>query len=256
MTTIDRRSLLRGAAMAAFAAPLAPKFSWARTTLSGGGCCLCHRLYGANGTQGMLGSEIAGGDIVRSTGDAETDHFLGMALVRLATTFKVTPGFGFYDDRDSPNAFANQKTLLETGPGTVLMGKKFFAQQMAQDDDAGLTVIAILAHEFGHIVQMQRGYGDVLERMDRTQMPLELHADFLAGFYLAGRKAEHPNLNLQTVGAVFNSLGDTDFNGRQHHGTPEQRTIAITAGYNQGKTGTHDVDDAAQSGVAFVQRMM
>jgi predicted metalloprotease len=169
--------------------------------------------------------------------------------------FKVGPGFVFYDDYRVPNAFATPKTLLPERRGTVLMGMRLFSRYMT-NGDAGMTVIAICAHEFGHIHQMQSTYNAQLSRLDETAKPVELHADFLAGFFLANRKEEHPDLELQGVGATFDRMGDTDFNSPQHHGTSHERIAAITAGYRFGRSGRHDIDDAARAGLEVVARMV
>jgi hypothetical protein len=262
MTSMSRRSILRGASMAALASSFGTPVAAASPALSpAGGCLACQIARMRLGTV-RLGTQTHGilsrspGDITikRSSGDAATDHFLGLALLRLSTTFKVNPGFAFYDDKAAMNAFATDLTLAGNGPGTVLMGERLFGQLMRQGGDGGVTIIGICAHEFGHIEQMQSGYSETLSQLDDTAKPLELHADFLAGFFLALRKAEHPDLNLQTVGAVFNQLGDTDFASPQHHGTPQERIAAITAGFGFGKDGKGDVAQAAKAGLQFVKR--
>jgi hypothetical protein len=210
-----------------------------------------------------LVAHSAGGDftsepgdlvITPSSGDTGTDHFLGLALMRISRKFEVAPGFGFFDDGDKPNAFATDRTLAGNGPGTVLMGKNLYRLIMTQTQDSGLALITMCAHEFGHIHQYSSSYKADLEGLDRTVKPLELHADFLAGFYLADRKAEHPEFSLRTVGAVFEVLGDTNFSSPQHHGTSAERLAAITAGFDFGKTAGRRIDAAAQAGVKYVER--
>jgi hypothetical protein len=186
-----------------------------------------------------------------SSGDPELDRFLGRALARLATTFKVHPGFAFYDGR--ADAFATDRTLLPDTRGTVLMKREFYTGKMRLPDH-GMTVIAVCAHEFGHIYQYQHGYKDRLARLDRTHKPIELHADFLAGFFLALRKKDYPDLDLQSVGKTFYEFGDNDVDDRDHHGTSDERIAAVTAGYDFGRSGDHDIDEAAQAGAEWVAR--
>jgi hypothetical protein len=253
MTTITRRSLIGGVAATA----IAPSFACAAGPAAATpcGCCCGFAVT-------RLVSHSAGGDftsepgdiaITPSSGDTATDHFLGLALMRIARKFEVAPGFGFFDDGDKPNAFATDRTLAGNGPGTVLMGKNFFRIIMTQTQDSGLALITMCAHEFGHIHQYSSSYRPDLEGLDRTVKPLELHADFLAGFYLADRKAEHPEFNLQTVGVVFEQIGDTHFSSPQHHGTSAERLAAITAGFEFGKTSGRRIDAAAEAGVNYVQ---
>jgi hypothetical protein len=258
MMNMSRRSMLRGATMAALATSLGCASAAAAQGLRpSGGCFLCQmaRLRLGPDASGIFTSSPGNIAITRTSGDAGTDHFLGLALKRLATTFHVSPGFAFYDDARAPNAVATDKTLAGNGPGTVLMGQRLFRMIMSATHDAGMTVIAICAHEFGHIHQYETGYRERLQRLDSTAKPLELHADFLAGFFLALRKAEHPDLDLQTVGRFFNMMGDTDFTNPQHHGTPQERIAAIEAGFNFGKGGKGDVAQAAAAGTRFVSRV-
>ena len=84
---------------------------------------------------------------------------------------------------------------------------------------------------------------------------VELHADYLAGFFLANRKREHPTLSLQNVGRTFERFGDTNFGHWRHHGTPEERIAALEAGYFKGKSTHSTVMQAAELGAAFVRRL-
>ena len=249
---LNRRSLL-GATLAggALSVALAAAAS-ARTAGSISACPLCQasRSYGVNG--GAAESYIR---IAKSSGDAETDRFLGSALGRLSSTFKVSPGFAFFDDSKSENAVAIRETLLGNGPGTVLMGMKLFGRLMARTNDGGITVIAVCAHEFGHIYQMYAGYETPLNQLDtRTNRPHELHADFLAGYYLALRKTEHRQLDLREVGRELHALGDTAFTSRQHHGTPDERVGALAAGFKFGSQGNADIPAAAKAGFDLIRR--
>ena len=107
------------------------------------------------------------------------------------------------------------------------MGKTLFAQ--LNSDDGGMAVITICAHEFAHIRQMASSCHSALLIIDTTSRPLELYADYLAGYYMALRKREHGNLNLQKVGRTFYELGDTDFiaaaswNGAGTHQSDQRR---------------------------------
>jgi hypothetical protein len=251
---LNRRTLLGGAstAIAGLAlARLAP--AMARPTPAFGGCFLCDRArLNYSGSESTDTGPLPSGTVLRSSGDPETDKFLGLALLRLATTFEVAPGFGFYDDRDGENAFATPDSLTaEEGFGTVLMGENLFRQLMS-GDNFGMTVLAVCAHEFGHIHQMRQRYMASLVALDTTIKPVELHADFLAGYFLALRKADHPELNIQTVGAVYETMGDNAFTPPGHHGTSRERSAAILAGFNQGRSGGA-INQAAQAGVAYVR---
>jgi len=230
----------------------------AHATAAAGGCLLCReaRRLQQPGALGMVANPDGGTRIYTSCGDAQTDRYLGLALKRLAETFRVAPGFAFFDDERGSNAFATNRTLLDDGQHTVLMGKRLFAEQMRQDNDLGTTVIAICAHEFGHIYQMTYGEHARLAEMDATVRPLELHADFLAGYYLNLRHNDHADLNLPAVGQAFYNMGDTDYNAPAHHGTPQERIRAISAGYAFGHDQAGDIDSASRAATALVRQML
>ena len=241
MKTLNRRLLL-GAALSLACTPLGcPPPASAQTAGRADSCPRCRKPL------------PAGMKVARRSGDAETDRYLGRALGRIAGTFGVSPGFGFYDDSAGLNALAVRETLLDNGPGTVLMGMHLFGRLMARVRDGGITVISVCAHEFGHIYQMKAGYERRLRELDDTNRPFELHADFLAGYYLALRKAEHPELDLSAVGGVLHSLGDSDFAAPDHHGTPEERVGALSAGFKFGQDGSRDIAAAAHAGFLLVR---
>lgn len=257
MTVMSRRTLLWTAGMGLVGAALAQRAGAAVPVLQGG-CCLTAPV-----AQLGLRTEAlaASGDehevkLYPSSGDRVLDKFLGKGLARLATSFQIQPGFGFYDDSDAPNALATKDTLVEGTWGTVLMGMTLFRRRLAEGHDDGMTVIAVCAHEFGHIHQMRAGYHAQLARLDRTTKPIELHADFLAGYFLGLRKQEVPELNLQGVGAAYERLGDTHFGARQHHGTSAERIASIEAGYAFGHEGRRDIAAAANAGAQFIQRFL
>lgn len=254
MKMLNRRSLL-GTGLVAATLPVAlAAGASAQPAGPSGGCALCE-LNGLFFGRNRGSTKGRGIRIAASSGDAETDRFLGSALQRLSATFQVSPGFAFFDDGENENAFASRDTLLGNGPGTVLMGMKLFGRLMTRVNDGGITVIAVCAHEFGHIYQMYGGYEAPLDQLDRsTNRPHELHADFLAGFYLGRRKSEHRQLELREVGRELHALGDTNYTSRQHHGTPDERLGALAAGFKFGSQGNADIATAAKAGFDLVRR--
>jgi hypothetical protein len=252
MPSITRRATLRTgtACLAALAVSARP----ARARPIWGGCLSCRDAAALRA--GLLATSADDITMFSGSGDADTDHFLGLALRRIAVTFAVRPGFAFYDDHRAPNAFATSRSLLPDSTGTVLMGRRLFAERMRADGDAGMTIMAICAHEFGHIHQITHEYRQALEDLDETARPIELHADYLAGYFLALRKQEHSEFDLQTVGRQFFAMGDTDLASPQHHGTSEERIAAISAGYQFGRAGATDIAAAAVAGLRLVRGML
>jgi hypothetical protein len=68
------------------------------------------------------------------------------------------------------------------------------------------------------------------------------------------RKAEHRQLDLREVGRELHALGDTAFTSRQHHGTPEERVGALSAGFEFGSRGNADIAVAARAGFELIRR--
>jgi hypothetical protein len=63
-----------------------------------------------------------------------------------------------------------------------------------------------------------------------------LQADFLAGWYLGNRSRSNgyqlTEQDLESALRSFYESGDYEFTNAQHHGTPEQRVAAVSAGYS------------------------
>jgi predicted metalloprotease len=98
-----------------------------------------------------------------------------------------------------------------------------------------LAVAYIVAHEYGHEVQNELGldqrYGGQL-----PTMAFELQADCYAGNWAKNADDEH-RLESGDLDEALNSalaVGDFDTTQPGHHGTPEQRKEAFTAGFQSG----------------------
>jgi hypothetical protein len=180
--------------------------------------------------------------------DPQQRKAFGKALVRLSTAFGVQPTFGFYDDGGQPNAQASPDDA-------VIFGRSLFADQISRYQDQGLSVLAICAHEFGHIVQFHSQLERALLRGQSTVKRLELHADFLAGYYLGFRKRADSTLRLWSIGDTLNRIGDLLVTSRNHHGTPQERVAAAEAGYNVGVDNGANFQSAIQQGVQYVMEL-
>jgi hypothetical protein len=112
------------------------------------------RLYPALGDLPDGGSGYK--NITRTTGNRDIDVALDKAISRLSADFHVTPGFGFFDDSASPNAFAMDRGIFPGTSQTVLFGSTCYSQWMDYDP-SGVTIIAVIAHEFGHVMQFASG---------------------------------------------------------------------------------------------------
>ena len=130
--------------------------------------------------------------MLRSTGDSGLDRSFDRALQRLAETFEVWPKVGFYDDDDAPNAMAMRYDVSGSIEFAVVFGRTYFKKLMSYDP-SGITLLQTAAHEFAHVWVYRDGLFDKIRGGERTVRRVELHADFLAGYYLGVRKRDNPS---------------------------------------------------------------
>ena len=193
----------------------------------------------------------------RYSEDQRLNSSLGKALVRMSQSFEVEPGFAFYRGAKSDNAVAIKAQLTIEGysrrDGLIALGSELL-ERLKSGDDEGISLLAVLAHEFAHIYQYQNNIEDVLRENGRVKL-LELHADYLAGFYLGMLKRRVPGAKMWYSGRLFDELGDYEFNEKSHHGTPEERVSALEAGYfgviNKNITALSQVN---KNGIKYVKK--
>jgi hypothetical protein len=167
-----------------------------------------------------------------SSNDKEVDQICAGAERDLRREFRVSPHTWFYDDGAHPNAFATW--LLRSGfkgDGTVCLGIRYIKQATRRNElnrQWKTRLTGIMAHEWAHIVQFNRGH----------RVPgkfTELHADFLAGWFLGRTTSARPGSpDQQRADGLyrFGGMGDFEYSNPQHHGTPGERAGAITKGFD------------------------
>ena len=231
------------------------------------GCLITSEGYQQYRTQGEAVYPLTEGLIARNrywhtSGDPAVDRDLDRALGVVADLFVVNPAFGFYDpskldnpagfEREGMNAFASGENTDITGTrGTVAFGWDLFRQEFYQHDSTGLTVMAIAAHEFGHILQMNRGHLPAI----RIGYPLksEINADFLSGYFLGVRKRRIPSLRFYNAGDMFVRFGrGNDGNPTRTHGTAQERLDAAEAGFRVAYVENKSLDDAVRAGLEYI----
>lgn len=242
LVTLSRRRILSCMAASCAAACCAPGLAWARPGVieavrQRGGCSLLAGEMAAINTARGGSDDDDDDTMIPSSGDKLLDQALGMALVRITQVFKERPGFAFYDDSSSPNAYATSDTRVHGTWGTILFGRSMFRSLIHENHDNGIVVIATIAHEMSHIVQFHHNLQPRLMAGQRTVKRVELHADYLAGFYLGTRKRDDPSITLLASGALFRDLGDDDVQDREHHGTPGERIASAERGFKIGISG-------------------
>ena len=247
-----------------------------RTFVKSAGCSICGLLLSPPPLQAELAAPPAHGCIVwdidtkekkitflaestqafsrRTTGNPELDLALDHAIKRLADTFNAYPGFGFYDDSDWPNALAMPRPLLPNTKYTVLFGERYFRKWMDYDP-VGVTVLAVIAHEFGHVLQFASGKYDQIHGNIPTSKRIELHADFMAGFYLGLLKRQNPNASFWRAGDQFRQIGTYDDKDPNFHGTPEDRVAASNAGFRISFVERRSTQAAFDVGMEYVSTL-
>jgi hypothetical protein len=189
---------------------------------------------------------------LRGSGDPTFDRALAVTLQKISDTFSVLPGFGF-SERWGRNAFSFRSTPLSRDDGTVIFGNTLYREIMTRREHPEVGIVAICAHEFGHIAQYKHGIDNVLIVNQRVKR-LELHADFMAGYFAAVRKLEMPEFPAAIFAITAFGSGDNDFGAPQHHGTSTERGGAVVAGFQAGLA-QENFTTALQTGVRYVQQI-
>jgi hypothetical protein len=193
--------------------------------------------------------------IIPRSGDALFDRALAQTLAKISHVFSVLPGFAYYDDWDGENAYASAEVKLGRSDGTVLFGTRMLKSHRSRPEAPEVAVAAVCAHEFGHIVQFKRRLQQRLLANQPTVKRIELHADFLAGYFAGVRKRERSDFPAAVFAVTHRSLGDTHFDNQQHHGTHEERGAAVVEGFRAAKEMNLDFDRAVEAGVSYVKRL-
>lgn len=219
------------------ASPNPDDHNWGRFRRAG---CTFNRSNANSGAGGIP-------QIVPYSGNPEVDAAYqreGLALVEI---FEVKPAGGYFNDSSGPNAFATPiKYFQNSYDGTIAFGIRLLDMELRRDYGRGLSVPAIMAHEFAHIYQFMDG-----SLADVATPVRELHADFLAGWYMARRNISE-SLMKPALDAFF-GMGDYHFNSPNHHGTPMQRLRSLLAGYADSAT---SIEEAFQSGLEHVASIL
>jgi hypothetical protein len=196
---------------------------------------------------------VNGIELLPSSGNVELDNSVKFELASLSESLKVFPAFGFYDDKEGPNALATQQTVLDDTDGTVLFGIQLLSECLARHPKGDIAVAGIMGHEFGHIYQYKTKLSNFLRYGQPTHKLLELHADYLAGYYMGLKRLRSDDFDIKAyVDSVYLS-GDTDFTSPGHHGSPAERKSVMLEGYKIGLTNNADIQQVADMGVELVK---
>ena len=130
MGLVTRREILFGGALSIVFGPgsgVSAQVKDRRGRLTGGRGCMLLEAYAPQFMETSNGQQLfATGTeaVIGSSGDRDFDFALAQTLARIADLFDVLPGFGFYDDYESKNAYATKAVRAKNADGTVLFGQR------------------------------------------------------------------------------------------------------------------------------------
>lgn len=182
-------------------------------------------------------------------------------LPSLYKTFSLSgihrPGFYFFDDGAPGEAYCTPNIAkIANTSGTIRVGKNLLISSAFSDAPWSNSLLGFLAHEIGHIVQWQANYFDQL-RPDGKDRPLELHADFLAGWALG--KEESFGFDFERLDDMAEHIflrGSYEFGSPTFHGSPAERYAALVRGFLHARThSSGQVSDALSAGVTAINSL-
>lgn len=229
------------------------------------GICRCQTYYGCTLTASEIATEtnnkktmefsyVDGQAPVATSGDKDFDYALAQTLNYLSNLFDVLPGFTYLDDAKGKNAYASPANYMGRSDGTVLFGLRFLQEFLNQPAYPAAYIAAVCAHEFGHIAQYKYGIDDRLGGQP-TVKRIELHADYLAGYFASRRKLDNANFPAAVIAQAQFSVGDHAVDHPGHHGTPDERGNAVKAGFLASYHRRLMFKDALEAGVDYVKTL-
>jgi predicted metalloprotease len=150
------------------------------------------------------------------------------SLAKLTSLLGVLPGFAYYNDSDGSNAKATPEKLLDRSDGTVIFGLQLLKECLARPANGDASIVAICAHEYGHIVSYKNGMIGQLDTQgsgDQGVFRAEQFADYIAGYYAGTRRRENRDFPAVAFATTQRSFGGGD------HGSGKQRGDAVQAGF-------------------------
>ena len=135
--------------------------------------------------------------------------------------------------------------LLGGTDGTVLFGLDFLKILLQRPGRSDASIIAVCAHEFGHIVSYKNDMISTLAPNHQEPFRAEQFADYMAGFYAGRRKLVHSDFPAASFASTQYAFGGGD------HGTNKQRGDAVQQGYFAAYRDHKTLDEATQSALAY-----
>lgn len=163
------------------------------------------------------------GVVVSSLGKVPHDNYLMTCFAYMKRVFYLERGQLVFFREPAPwrrNAYACPE-------GFVLLGCYLYEFELKASGWGA--ILGILAHEVGHLVQIELIWPAGTQTIHR-----ELEADFLAGFILGFLNVDDPELIAGFLDSIFRA-GDIHRDHANHHGTGPQRQESARRGYQLGQ---------------------
>jgi hypothetical protein len=215
--------------------------------------CILYQAAPENDQSGLPG-------LSRLDFSQDFENGLVIVLRQLSELLQLNASFGLYDDPvRSPNAVASLNSLLpamdgSSAPdGTVALGRKLIDVHRTKTANLGASISAVSAHEYGHLLQYKSVYGD-LRKLTNRKVRIELHADFVCGYFAAHRRRVQPNYPAAIQAITQYRYGDAEYIPVSH-GTKDQRGDAVYAGFLLGRDGVVDPKVVAAKGFEYVRKL-
>ena len=247
-----RRLLLRAAHVCACCVVPSALAQNATPIVGDGGCFFVEQ------STGKIATDIKRRAFRTSTGVTQLDAAVHQMLSRAATAFGFEvgqyPAFRFIPPKgEGGDGYAtNAVTMDANTQGLVALSVDLLGGNLPEELRlVGFEVI--MGHEFAHIYQARKNLTDALLAANSKGKLVELHSDFMAGWFMSKRN----NVDRDSLNVVANALfsrGDNGVNEPGHHGTKPERYAAVLQGFIRGPSTDH-VDGANDNAFAYLEEL-
>jgi hypothetical protein len=200
-------------------------------------CALCSNSSG----QCNLKLQSDWGKQLNSTGSDRLDELLNKEFITLCNVFNINNFMHIYE--------GNNASAIRERP-IINVGKSMMLDELVKTNGTK-SIIAILAHEFGHSIQYKNNMDVDVSWGGKW---CELHADYMAGWYM-GMKQYFSNEKLskeEFYKVVYSFYEKGDSNDPWHHGTEYERSTAFLGGYYAATNKQFDLNTSYLKGQEYV----
>jgi hypothetical protein len=153
-------------------------------------------------------------------------------------------------------AIGSYDAFMDGESRIITIGDGYIDRYAGPNEAYGLLRMSgVLAHETGHIFQTNWNMDNMLSSVNGYVVKyIELHADYMAGAYIAWRQRLKDSAPRQ-LASFFYNIGDQVPDRERHHGTEAERHNAFAAGYNDAEP-ADDAKRAAAKGLIYVRKVL